>query len=109
MIRRLFTTDFTINRQSWSIVDGVDRSAELAVGSFSGYRQQVSPELTQSLGLTLTLPHTVWCDIDTDVRDGDTLISNNGTDVVRSVQRYGDGLNPHLQLYVEHFGAESDQ
>lgn len=110
MIADKFTTEFTVLRDEWTTetVDEVeiDKSEEVAVGSFYGYRQQASAQYMQSLGLTITKPHIIWCPVDTDVNEGDVLESDFGTDTVRAKQVNRDGNNAHIELIVENTAEE---
>ncbi len=109
MLEDKFTTTFSVLRQQWGTevvgMDTVDVAAEAAVGSFAGYRQQATAEYVQSLGLQMTKPHFIWCPVDANVAEGDTLSSSYGIDRVRGIQVNRDGRNAHKQLLVEHIGA----
>lgn len=108
MIEKRFTTAFTVRRQQWVIEQvgdqDIDKSEEVAVGSFLGYRQQANADYVQSLGLQITKPHIVWCGVTINVVEGDILVSEFGVDKVRSVQINRDGSNQHKELLVEFVG-----
>jgi len=97
MISDFFTTTFTVTRMIWS----GDSSAEASQGTFSGHIQQAEPELAQSLGYAFTRTFKVWCAVDTDVEDGDTLTVGNNTYSVRANKVLQVGENQHLQLIIE--------
>jgi len=102
MINRFFTTQFTVKRQIWS----GDSSASVTQGTFYGNIQQSTDEnLQQSLGLRFTKMFTIWCDIDTDIKEGDRL--ENGTDYydVQFATRRNMGANKHLKVTVEKLDA----
>lgn len=111
MILNKFTTEFTRFGQVWTqeTVNGslIDKSVEAEMGTFNGYRQQASPEYLQYVSQTLSKPHIIWCPVDTDVAEGETLESVFGVDKVRAIQVNRDGRNPHKELLVEHIGFES--
>ena len=97
MIGGFYKTLFSIERMQW--VD--DKSSEIAVGSFHGHLQQASSTLTISLADTITLSHSIWCDINTDVKKGDRLYANGFSYVINQIFKYDTGGNQHLELYVE--------
>lgn len=101
-ISDFFTTAFTINRAVWDTdVDGNDFSEEEEAGTFNGHRQQASAELSQNLGLSFTKSFTIWCPVETDVKEGDTIIAEDGSYSVRAIQVNDIGGNTHKQLVVE--------
>jgi hypothetical protein len=76
--------------------------AELASNlNFFGHIQQANAELTQSLGLTFTKAFSVWCPLSTDVLEGDEIVGDGGTFVVKAIKNLSIGLNKHKQLFVE--------
>ncbi|MFA6158894.1 MAG: hypothetical protein WC763_04730 [Candidatus Paceibacterota bacterium] len=101
MISDFYKTLFVVKRSVWT-TDGSDNpySEEQEVGQFMGHIQQAAPELVQSLGLSLTKSFSIWCPVDTDVREGDSLTSVQGVYSVRAVQQNAVGSNKHLQLVV---------
>ncbi len=113
MIRNRHNTTFSVERDAWTRVEEggvmIDKTAKVVVLEFKGYRQQSTQEYIQSLGLQMTRPHLIWCDVDTAVGEGDTLVSEFGYDKVGAVQTNRDGVNPHKELAVEFLGeiAES--
>ncbi len=106
MIYDLFTTQFTVKRDVWTQEEigeeTIDKSQETEIETFMGYRQQASAEDVQSLGLTMTKPHKVWCSVGADVEEGDVLVSSYGVDTVKAKQVNRDGENAHIELMVEH-------
>lgn len=111
MILRLFNTTFEVKRQQWTTenIDGedIDSSEETVVSEFQGYRQQASPEYVQSLAMEITKPHLIWCEVDTNVSEGDIISSEEyGDEKVRAIQINRDGNNPHKEILVEFIGKE---
>jgi hypothetical protein len=109
MIERLYKYTFLVKRQELvtTVIDDkvIKKSEEVEIGTFRGYIQQADAEFIQNFAITYTKPHIVWCSLNTDVRDGDILISDNfGTFAVRGKQINRDGRNNHLQLTVEWYG-----
>ena len=104
-IRRLYDTEFTTKRQQWTIeeVNGqpIDKAEEESVGTFMGHLQQTTAEYVQTLGLTMTIPFALWCDLSTDIKEGDVLESERGTFTVRAVQRMENGRNAHIEAIVQ--------
>ena len=103
MISKFFTTLFTVSRQEWSEdSDGQQFSALAEVGTFLGHKQQASAELAQQLALNFTKTFTVWCPVDEDIREGDSIETEAGeTYLVRAIQTNDTGNNQHLELVVE--------
>lgn len=110
MLSDKFTTTFTVKRQQWTTeVVGpktIDIAAEGSVGTFLGYRQQATAAYVLSLGLQMSKPHSIWCPVDANVTEGDTLLSTFGVDHVRAVQINRDGVNAHMELLVECVGED---
>lgn len=115
LIERKFTTEFEILRQEWrTVTDGtntIDKSEEVVVGTFSGFRQQgwgknPRPDYTSQLGLEFSKTYTVWCPPETEVFEGDTLRSKYGIDTVKIIQTNDYGRNTHKELVVEFIGFE---
>lgn len=100
-IERFFTTQFTLQRMTWT----GDSSAELAAGtSFYGHIQQTDNVLAESLGLRFTEAFTVWCPLTTSVQRDDRITDNlSRTYIVKFVQEYRVGNNTHLELVVEKY------
>lgn len=97
MINKRFTTKFTNSRMVWSgEYSEIDEANE-----FYGHIQQMTAELTQSLGLTFTKAYTIWCSLDTDVAVGDELESGGYKYTVRAIKDLLVGNNKHKQLFVE--------
>lgn len=102
MIQDFFTTSFTIKRAGWvSDGDGNLYSTESTNTTFYGHKQQATPELAQSLGLSFTKTFTVWCPVDTAVVEGDTIDDGTYVYSVRAVMQNNVGDNTHLELIVE--------
>lgn len=98
MISEYYTTEFTVMRMSWS----ADSAGLEEAGTFSGHLQQARPELTQQLGLAMTKTFSIWCDEETDVLEGDSIVAGEITYTVRAIQNNGFvGKNQHLELIVE--------
>ena len=101
MINKRFTTKFTNSRMVWSgEYSEIDEANE-----FYGHIQQMTAELTESLGLTFTKAYTIWCPLNTDVAVGDRLVSgdNEYEDEynVKAIKDLLVGSNKHKQLFVE--------
>ena len=97
MINRLFTTTFSVERPEWS-----GDSAGLAdLDPIKGHLQQMRPELTQQLGLSMTKTFVLWCAADADVQEGDTLTNGADSYSVRAVQINNYGQNSHKELTLE--------
>lgn len=102
MIQDFYITPFTVKRASWTEDgEGNKQSAEITITTFSGHIQQANAELVQSLGLTLTKSFSVWCPLNTDVLEGDTLEASSGLYSVKAKQRNAVGDNKHLELIVQ--------
>jgi hypothetical protein len=81
MIERFFKSTFVIYRQEWVVETvgdtEIDKSEEVEQDTFKGQLQQANAQIALSLGLTTTKTYTVWCPLDTDVMDGDVLVSGD--------------------------------
>lgn len=104
-IENYFDKLFVVRRASWKTDESSNSySEEAEIGQFMGHIQEASAEFSQSLGMTLTKPETVWCGILENVKAGDTLESVDGVYSVKGLRRFDLGGNQHLQLVVEKSG-----
>lgn len=102
MISDFYTTEFEVTRPVWDVDEDDHPISELAViGTFNGHLQQAGPELIQNLGLSFTKAFTIWCALDTDVLEGDTLEASEISYTVRALQKNVTGGNQHLELVCE--------
>lgn len=108
MLSNFYDKTFTVNRMVWSV--GSNRGSSLSeVGTFQGYLQQASQELVERFAMNFQTSFSIWCDIGTDVKIGDTLEEGNSVYTVRAIQINNTGNHPHLQLGVEGGVFESDE
>jgi hypothetical protein len=102
MIADFFTTSFSIKRAVWlTDGDGNKYSEEQIVETFSGHIQQATIELAQGLGISFTKAFTIWCPINTDVKEGDVLYTSAAAYSVRAKRENNIGDNRHIELTVE--------
>lgn len=102
MINDYYTTSFSTFRPVWTTDDDDNSfSEEQSVGTFNGQLQQANAELVASLGLSFTKAFTIWCDVATDVKEGDTLYSPTDKYSVRAVMKNNIGQNRHLEIVVQ--------
>jgi len=97
MIDRLFTTTFNVERMEW----GDDSAGLTDLDPITGHIQQMRPELTTQLGLSMTKTYIIWCSVDADVQEGDTLTNGSDSYSVKAMQINNYGQNPHKELTVE--------
>lgn len=97
MISLKFTTEFINSRVSWYNEEGEYE----ALNSFFGDIQQSASEVANDLNIAYTKAYTIWCGVDVNVDDGDTLESGTDVYTVRAVKRLNFGKNKHKQLFVE--------
>ena len=104
-IERFFTTTFTVLRDVFTGSGASQNSSQSTIGTFKGQIQQADDELTENLGLAFTETYTIWCAVDTDVEEGDTLQSGNNSYSIRAINKRtyvtGRPQNQHLELVVE--------
>lgn len=98
MISRFFITTFTVKRMN---AYASNKTTEASVGTISGHLQQLTAELTQQLGMTMTKSFRVWCAVGSNVQEGDSLEEGGNTYSVKAVQTNNYGANQHLELLVE--------
>lgn len=96
-IEKWFNTTFSISRMTWS----GESSAEIAQGKITGHIQPISAELVQTLGLTFNKAFTIWCAVDADVEEGDTIEDASYSYSVKAVNVRNYGGNQHKTLIVE--------
>jgi len=104
-ISRFFTITFTVKRQEWATEDGNEKSTEKEVGTFNGQIQKQDRGFSQQLTGGFTKTYSIWCDIDTDVREGDSLIDeDSNTYSVKIVRKLKNGINKHIKITAEKDG-----
>ena len=97
-----YVTTFTAKRMVWGTDGDNNEYAQLEdIPSFNGQIQQSSMQLAQSLNMQFTKTFTVFCAIDTDVAEGDQLVSGGFTYTVKYKQEFRNGDNAHLELVCE--------
>jgi hypothetical protein len=102
MIEKFFTTTFEVNRAVWKTDESLNQYSELStVGTFLGHLQQASAFLAENLGLNMTKTFTIWCPVDTDVLEGDSIETYEAIYTVRAIQKNNTGVNTHLEIVVE--------
>lgn len=102
MIKDFFKTEFTIYRKSWKVDEhDNDYADESVIATFLGHIQQASPLYIQSFALAITKAFTIWCPVDTNVKEGDTIYSATDTYSVKGVMKNDYGTNQHLELVVQ--------
>lgn len=101
-ISDFYVTSFTAKRMVWSVDgQGNDQSALEDLASFRGQIQQTGPELAQSMSLQFSKAFTIFCSTDTDVAEGDQLVSGIWSYTVKAKQEYLNGRNAHLELVCQ--------
>ena len=101
-ITDFYTTTFTVLRQVWTTDDDSNAFSEATeVGSFSGHIQQLNPQLAEGLAMAFTKSFRIWCDEETDVKEGDELTAGGYSYSVRAIKKFLPGANKHLEVYVE--------
>ena len=78
-----------------------DSAAETEQGTFKGHLQQARAEDVENLKLVFTKTFAVWCPVDTDVEEGDTLEMGGNSYSVKAIKTLNYGNNQHLELIVE--------
>lgn len=102
MINDFYKTKFTIHRAVWKKdSEGNEYSEETSLSEFHGHLQQASADLIQSLAMSFTKTFSVWCPLETDIKEGDTLYTDSETYSVKAIMIYDIGANSHLQVVVQ--------
>lgn len=96
-LSQFFTTVFAVKRMSWSN----ESASEISKTNVSGHLQQAKAEDTENLKLSFTKTFSIWCAVDADVMEGDTMESGGKTYTVRAVKVLNYGGNQHKQLIAE--------
>lgn len=100
-IERFFTDTFTVRRLEYTDNIGTMTTQ----GTFEGHIQQFTGASTgmDTFGAFMwTKSFTVWCPLDTDVQEGDSIVDSNGvTYSVRTRKVLNLGGNQHVQIQVE--------
>ncbi len=105
-ISRFFTSSATVLRMvPGEDYDGNYQQVESEVCEFPCHVQQASAERAQSLALQLSKTYAIWCDIGTNVQEGDRLQIADRLYTVRALQRNDTGASQHYELTVEYAGS----
>ena len=97
-ISRLFTTTFTVYRQTWVL----NKSTDVLVGTFNGHIQKADIGISAQLEGGFTKAYTIWCNLGTDVSESDTLVdSDSKTYSVKIVRELNEGTNRHMRLIAQ--------
>ena len=98
MISDYYNKTFTIYRMVWTD----SKSSLSSVGTFVGHKQRTIAEISESLGISFTKSYTIWCAIDTDVKEQDTIKDEFGKYYsVKALSEKDYGDSQHLQLIAE--------
>jgi len=101
-ISRLYDTSLTVSRMAWETDDEDNEfSTRAEQGSISAHIQQMSMDLSESLGLRFGKAFAIWCAPTADVQEGDTLSDGTYTYHVKNKQLFNWGSNAHQELYCE--------
>ena len=102
MIETFYTKTIAVKRQAKKTdVNGNKYSEDTTVGNIVGHLQQARAELAESLAMDLTKTFLVWCDVDANVKAGDTLTIDSVEYSVKALQENRVGYNQHLELIIE--------
>ena len=96
-ITRFYDKTFTNKRQVYV----GNKSSLQTIGTFVGHLQQRTPEDTEFIDLAYTKAWTIWCPVDTNIAEGDTIEWNGNVYSVRAIQKNATGNNQHLEVIVE--------
>ena len=99
-INKFFTNSYTVTRMVWAN----ESSSEISQGTILGHLQQLTDDETQHLGLAFTKSFRLWCAVDADIQEGDTLDDGLDTYSVKAIntRNYASGsTNQHLEVILE--------
>jgi hypothetical protein len=98
-IHRFFTKEVVIKRLS--SVGGYKKQFQ-STATVDGHLQELSREAAQRLGIVEERAWIFWCDIEESIKEGDTMIDENGTEYkVKEITKKDYGVNEHLQVILE--------
>lgn len=110
MIKKFFKTYFEVRRPSWTTDDESNQYSQMhTISQFYGHKQQASAELVQSLGLNFSKTFSVWCPLDTDVKEGDAVVLEKGNliTLVNEIQQLGFDMTPDVGTYTISFKGQT--
>lgn len=97
-IRRFFDQNVVVSRLR--VVSG-NKRAYSSTATVEGHIQSLSPEHRQSLGIIEERAWEAWFDVDTDIKNEDTLTDERGVQYnVREITRRQYGINQHLEVIL---------
>ena len=98
MISDYYNKTFTIYRMVWTD----SKSSLSSVGTFVGHKQRAGAEIVNTMGISFTKSYTIWCPVDTDVKEQDTIKDGSGKYYsVKALSEKDYGDSQHLQLIAE--------
>lgn len=97
-IQRFFDQYVTVRRMR--DIGGVGRRSQ-ATATVEGHIQTASVQTRQALGIIEERAWVAWFDVDTDIKEEDTLIGADGTRYnVREITKKAYGINQHLEVLL---------
>ena len=98
-IHRFFTKQIVIRRLS--TVSG-NKKAFQSTATVEGHLQEMDKEARQRMGILEERTWIAWFDIEEDIREGDRLVDEYGTEYLATeVTKKDYGVNQHLQVILQ--------
>lgn len=98
-IHNFFTKTVTIKRLATTT--GYKKTFQ-TVGTVSVHLQEMTREAKERLGIIEERAWIMWCDIDEDINEGDTVTDEYSTEyIVKEITKKDYGVNEHLQVILE--------
>lgn len=98
MIEHTFNKSFDVYRVTYG---DDNKSSESTVATFKGHLQQTSQELTEQLDLSFTQSFTLWCPVDANITEGDTVKDGTYSYSVKDVRVLDYGQNTHKRVILQ--------
>lgn len=99
-IHRFFDKDVEVRRLRST---GGDKIGYSSTATVDGHIQELDAEARQMLGIIEERAWQAWFDVDTDIKEQDRIVDENGTVyVVREITKkdYAFGINTHLDVLL---------
>jgi hypothetical protein len=78
----------------------------VSTGTIEAHIQKITDEPSFQIYGVLGATHKAWCDVSTDIKEGDTVIDPEGNSYsVVATNKQDFGINVHLEVILKRYGA----
>jgi len=76
----------------------------VSTGTIDAHLQKITDESTFQIYGTLGATHKAWCDVDSDIKEGDKVVDSDGNEYdVVATNKQDFGQNVHLEVILKKY------